>query len=149
MSISSPAFTDGGEIETRYTCQGEDVSPELVFAGVTAGAKSLVLIVVDPDAPTKPWVHWLLYNLPSQSTGLPQALSQLPGGTMEGRNSWKRTGYGGPCPPVGRHRYIFTLYALDVLLPDLGEPEAAALLAAMQGHLLARSRMIATYQKHE
>ena len=152
MTITSPAFAPGDTIPKQYTCDGEDISPPLVWQGVPATAKSLVLIVDDPDAPDPAaprmiWVHWLLYNLPPQTTGLPEAVRELPAGTHEGLNDWQRTGYGGPCPPIGRHRYFFKLYALDAVLPDLGQPTKAQLEAAMQGHVLAESQVIGTYQR--
>jgi len=112
FTIKARFFSQMGEIPPKYTCQGEDVSPQLHFAGVPAGTKSLVLIVDDPDAPDPEapkmtWVHWLLYNLPPDVAGLAEAVAKLPAGTQKGKNDWHRTGYGGPCPPVGRHRYFF------------------------------------------
>ena len=152
MQISATAFDDGGEIPRRYTCQGEDRSPELHFSGVPADARSLVLIVDDPDAPDPAapkmtWVHWLLYNLPPTSKSLPTAVADLPAGTLAGLNDWQRTGYGGPCPPIGRHRYFFKLYALDLLLDDLKSPDKPALLAAIEGHVIAQATLIGRYQK--
>ena len=124
------------------------------IAGVPPGAKSLALIVDDPDAPDpaapkRTWVHWVLYNVPADLTRLPEAVDRdaLPDGALEGVNDWKRTGYGGPCPPVGRHRYFFKLYALDVTLPDLNHPTKAALEAAMAGHVLATAELVGKYQK--
>ena len=127
MFISSNVFEPGGAIPKAYTCEGRNVSPPLNWKDVPAAAKSLVLIVDDPDAPDPAaprmtWVHWLLYNLPADGSGLSEALDALPGGCLEGVNDWKRTGYGGPCPPIGRHRYFHKLYALDVVLPDLEKP---------------------------
>ncbi len=154
LTLTSPAFEDQGEIPERYTCDGKDISPELHWQGVPENAKSLVLIVDDPDAPDPAapkmtWIHWLLYNLPADSQGLPQAVkdSGLPAGTLPGENSWHRTGYGGPCPPIGRHRYFFKLYALDTVLPDLKTPEKDELLRAMQGHIVAETRLMGTYQR--
>jgi Raf kinase inhibitor-like YbhB/YbcL family protein len=152
LAITSTAFADGEAIPSRYTCQGEDVSPSLAWTGLPAGTKSLALILVDPDvpdpaAPTRTWVHWVLYNLPEAATGLADAVSALPDGTLPGRNDWGRTGYGGPCPPIGRHRYFHTLYALDVVLPDLGEPTQAELERAMEGHVLAKAVLVGTYEK--
>jgi len=152
LNISSSAFGHNGAIPGRFTCEGKDLSPPLEWKGIPAGARSLVLIVDDPDAPDPAapkmtWVHWLLYNLPVSSTGLPEAVQSLPAGTLQGRNDWKRTGYGGPCPPIGRHRYFHKLYALDVALPDLKEPTKAALEQAMHGHVLAEAQLIGTYQK--
>jgi Raf kinase inhibitor-like YbhB/YbcL family protein len=152
LTLTSSSFSPQGEIPTRYTCEGQDVSPALSWSGVPAGTKSLVLIVDDPDAPDPKapkmtWVHWILYDLPPDSTGLAEGASSLPPGTREGQNDWKRTGYGGPCPPIGRHRYFHKLYALDVVLPDLGTPTKARLEEAMKGHVLAQAEIVGTYQK--
>jgi Raf kinase inhibitor-like YbhB/YbcL family protein len=155
LTISSPVFKEGVEIPKVFTCEGRDIAPPLQWAGVPAEAKSLVLIVDDPDAPDPAapkmtWVHWVLYNLPPDSYGLPEATeaSDLPPGTGEGFNDWQRTGYGGPCPPIGRHRYFHKLYALDTVLGDLGDkPDKAKVVAAMQGHLLAEAQLIGTYKK--
>jgi len=154
MILRSPHFQPDGEIPTRHTCEGQDVSPELTWTAPPAGVKSFALIVDDPDAPDPrapqmTWVHWVLYNIPAQASRLAASAhgKELPPGTREGRNSWKRTGYGGPCPPIGRHRYVHKLYALDALLPDLGEPSSAQLVEAMAGHVLAQTELIGTYQK--
>ena len=154
FSISSPAFDDGHAIPARYTCQGEDISPALQWAGVPAQTRSLVLIVDDPDAPDPrapkmTWVHWVLYNLPPDSTTLPEgvAAANLPEGTEDGLNDWKRTGYGGPCPPIGRHRYFFKLYALDTVLKGLRRPTKAQVEGAMQGHIIGQAQLVGTYQK--
>jgi len=154
LTLTSAAFADGGEIPARFTCEGADVSPDLSWIGLPAGTRSLVLIVDDPDAPDPAapkmvWDHWLLYNLPPDCAGLPEAVppQDLPAGTLAGRNSWGRTGYGGPCPPIGRHRYFHILYALDAELPDLGRPTRDQLLAVMQGHILARAEIVGTYRK--
>ncbi|HSD27323.1 MAG TPA: YbhB/YbcL family Raf kinase inhibitor-like protein, partial [Vicinamibacteria bacterium] len=141
LALSSPAFAPGGDIPALFTCEGRDLSPALDWTGVPEAAKSLVLIVDDPDAPDPKaprttWVHWVLYNLPPTARGLPEAVAAqaLPAGTRQGTNDWKRTGYGGPCPPIGRHRYVHTLFALDASLGDLGAPTRAALERAMQKH---------------
>ena len=154
FSLSSAAFPHMGSIPAAFTCEGRDVSPALAWTGIPPITQSLVLIVDDPDAPDPnapkmTWVHWLLYNLPPQTTALVESVAQraLPPGTLEGVNDWKRTGYGGPCPPIGRHRYFFKLYALDVTLPDLHEPTKARLEATMEGHVLAKAELIGTYQK--
>ena len=154
LVLTSSAFTHKGEIPAEYTCEGKDISPPLAWSGVPKAAKSLVLIVDDPDAPDPAapkmtWVHWLLYNLPPGSTGLPEEVGSKnsPAGTKEGVNDWKRTGYGGPCPPIGRHRYFHKLYALGVVLPDLGKPTKIQLEQAMQGHILAQGELIGTYKK--
>jgi Raf kinase inhibitor-like YbhB/YbcL family protein len=152
FSIVSPAFAAGGAIPSKHTCEGSDVSPQLLWAGIPVGTKSLALVVDDPDAPDPAapkttWVHWVLYDLPAAGGGLPEAVKALPAGTREGRNDWKRTGWGGPCPPIGTHRYFFKLYALDVVLGDLLEPTKAALEKAMEGHVLARAEVMGTYRK--
>ncbi len=154
MIIESPAFPHGGEIPRKYTCDGEDISPPLSWSGIPSGTRSLALIVDDPDAPDPrapkmTWVHWVLYDLPPDSTGLPEGVAPaaLPPGTRQGLNDWKRTGYGGPCPPIGRHRYFHKLYALDTVLPDLGTPTKAQLEAAMKGHVLAEAQLVGTYQR--
>ncbi len=152
MTISSSAFVQNGSIPKQYTCEGKDISPPLAWSGVPANARSLALIVDDPDAPDPAaprmtWVHWVLYNLPATGTGLPEAVKALPAGTLEGLNDWQRTGYGGPCPPIGRHRYFHKLYALDSVLPDLGKSTRQKLEQAMQGHIVAQAQLIGTYQK--
>lgn len=152
FTITSAAFETGGLIPSRYTCNGEDISPPLSWIGVPDGAASLVLIVDDPDAPDPAaprmtWVHWLVYNLPPDSAGLPEAVTEteLPPGTRLGINDFKRTRYGGPCPPIGQHRYFFKLYALDTLLPDLGAVHKPGLLQAMDGHVLAETHLLGLY----
>ena len=154
LTLTSSAFSHNDDIPTRYTCEGDDISPALSWMDVPADAKSLVLIVDDPDAPDPAapkmtWVHWVLYNVPASASGLPEAVAaqDLPAATQEGLNDWKRTGYGGPCPPIGRHRYFHKLYALDVTLPDMGRPTKADLEQAIQGHVLAQAELIGTYQK--
>jgi Raf kinase inhibitor-like YbhB/YbcL family protein len=154
MTITSPVFVDQGEIPRIHTCDGGDSSPALAWAGMPPSCQSLALICDDPDAPDPAaprmtWVHWVLYNLPPSSTGLPEsvAAAQLPQGTLEAVNDWKRTGYGGPCPPIGRHRYFFKLYALDVRLPDLNRPTKKQLEEAMQGHILEQATLMGTYQR--
>ena len=154
LKLISSAFSTGGNIPVEHTCEGADLSPPLSWSGIPAGTKSLALIVDDPDAPDPAaprmtWVHWLLYNLPPAAAGLPEGVvpAALPAGTREGINDWKRTGYGGPCPPIGRHRYFHKLYALDTLLPDLERPTKVLLEKALQGHVLAQAELIGTYQK--
>ena len=152
MAITSSAFAENESIPKRYTCEGLNISPPLSWSNLPSGTRSLALIVDDPDAPDPAaprtiWVHWLLYNLPVNSSGLPESVQSLPPGTLEGRNDWQRTGYGGPCPPIGRHRYVHTLYALDRVLEDLQKPDRKTLEQAMAGHILARAQLIATYQK--
>ena len=152
LSIHSTAFAANAEIPTRYTCEGADVSPPLAWSAGPDGTKSFALIVDDPDAPDPAapkmtWVHWVLFNIPPIASGLPEGGKPLPSGTDQGKNDWKRTGYGGPCPPVGRHRYYFKLYALDATL-DVATPTKAELEAAMKGHVLAKAQLMGTYQKH-
>lgn len=154
MKLISGDFTHEEAIPMEYTCEGADLSPHLAWSDVPAGTQSFVLVVDDPDAPDPAapkmtWVHWILYNLPAQTRELPRAIkpAELPPGTGEGVNDWERTGYGGPCPPIGRHRYFHKLYALDSRLPDLGQPTKVQLLAAMEGHVLAETQLMGTYQK--
>jgi len=154
LKITSPAFDQMGEIPVRHTCDGDDVSPRLDWTGVPDGTKSLVLIVDDPDAPDPAaprmtWVHWVLYNMPPDSPGLPEQVAPgaLPPGTTEGVNDWKRTGYGGPCPPVGTHRYFHKLYALDVVLPDLGKAKKTQVEQSMKGHVLESAELVGTYKR--
>lgn len=148
LTLTSSAFHQGDEIPTLYTCDAADRSPPLVWSGVPAGTKSLALVCDDPDAPRQGgWVHWVLYDLPPTTTGLPEAVATLPPGTREGLNDWRRTGYGGPCPPSGRHRYFFKLYALDRLLGDQGRPTRERLERTMAGHILEQSELMGTYQR--
>ena len=154
LNITSETFEHEGKIPRRFTCEGEDISPPLVWTGVPEGTKSLVLIVDDPDAPDPAnprmtWVHWVLYDIPATATGLAEnvAPSALPPGTREGLNDWKRTGYGGPCPPIGRHRYFHKLYALDAELGDLGAATKDEVERAMKGHILTEGVLLGTYQK--
>ncbi len=154
MTLRSAAFAEGAEIPMRHTCEGADVSPALEWSGVPAGTRSLALVVDDPDAPDPKapkttWVHWVLYEMPPATAGLAEGVVRdaLPAGTRQGVNDWKRTGWRGPCPPIGRHRYFFKLYALDAALGDLGNSTKAKLEAAMKGHLLAQAQVMGTYQK--
>jgi Raf kinase inhibitor-like YbhB/YbcL family protein len=154
LTLTSPAFADGQEIPSGYTCDGEDASPPLEWDGLPPGTQSLVLIVDDPDAPDPAapkmtWVHWVLYNLPPSVTHLPPRVSgaDLPPGAKPGLNDWNRSDYGGPCPPIGRHRYFHKLYALDVELPDPRKPTKAAVEQAMTGHILASTQLVGTYQR--
>ncbi len=152
LVVSSPAFESNRSIPVRYTCEGEDISPPLHFFGAPENTKSLVLIVDDPDAPDPAapkmtWVHWLLYNMPRDTAGLAEGEPNLPPGTRQGTNDFGRTRYGGPCPPIGEHRYMFKLYALNTMLPDLGRPNKETLLQAMDGHILEQARLIGLYQK--
>jgi Raf kinase inhibitor-like YbhB/YbcL family protein len=154
LVITSPVVADGGAIPQRYTCEGEDISLELQWEGEPSATKSFALIVDDPDAPDPQapkmtWVHWVMYNIPADVHALPEnaASKGLPPGTKHGLNDWKRVGYGGPCPPIGTHRYFFKLYALDSVLPDLGRPTKTQLLHEMKGHMLGEAQLIGTYKK--
>ncbi|HZF25718.1 MAG TPA: YbhB/YbcL family Raf kinase inhibitor-like protein [Steroidobacteraceae bacterium] len=154
LVLTSPAFSPNGPIPKLYSCEGRDISPPLAWSGVPSGAQSLVLIVDDPDAPDPgapklTWVHWVLYNIPANVTALVENERKhgVPKGALPALNDWKKTGYGGPCPPIGRHRYFHKLYALDTVLPDLKQPTKAQLLEAMKGHVLAETQLIGTYQK--
>jgi Raf kinase inhibitor-like YbhB/YbcL family protein len=154
LTLSSTRFTHQGEIPSQYTCEGSDISPPLSWSGAPENTKSFALIMDDPDAPDpkapqRVWVHWVLYNLPASASVLVEAVApdRLPAGTNVGRNDAGRTGYQGPCPPIGRHRYFHKLYALDTILPDLGAANKKELMAAMEGHVLAQAELIGTYQK--
>ncbi|MFL6581894.1 MAG: YbhB/YbcL family Raf kinase inhibitor-like protein [Burkholderiales bacterium] len=154
IKFTSPSFVHDGAIPKIHTCEGQDLSPPLAWGLIPAPAKSLVLILDDPDAPDPSapkmtWVHWVLYNIAPSSTGLPQGVSpeQLPPGTLQGLSDFGRTGYGGPCPPIGRHRYFHKLYALDVVLPNLNNPSKSDVEKAMKGHILEQAVLIGTYQK--
>lgn len=156
MVLLSVAFSNHGEIPSLYTCEGKDTSPPLTWSGIPKEAKSLALIVDDPDAPDpnaprRTWVHWVLFNIPTSAKGLSEGIKpkDLPPGTRQGVNDWKKTGYGGPCPPVGRHRYFHKLYALDTTLPfeSSTAPTKADVEKAMQEHIVASAELIGTYQK--
>ncbi len=153
LNLESSAFEKGGEIPSLYTCEGSDTSPPLAWSEVPAATKSLALIVDDPDAPDPKapqmtWVHWVLYAIPPTQGALDEGAGRRPPpGVREGKNDFGRTRYGGPCPPVGRHRYFFKLFALDVALPDLSTPSKATLEKAMEGHVLAKAELLGTYQK--
>jgi Raf kinase inhibitor-like YbhB/YbcL family protein len=154
LRITSPAYADGAAMPAKYTCEGDDISPPLQWSGVPGGTQSLVLIIDDPDAPDpkaprRTYVHWVLYDLPADSSGLPEDANSkgLPAGTKVGINDWKRADYGGPCPPIGRHRYFHKLYALDTKLTALSQPTKADIEAAMAGHVLEKAELVGTYQK--
>ena len=153
FQLTSPAFDAGGLIPARHTCDGEDVSPALAWSGAPEGTRSFALIVDDPDAPDPNapktvYVHWVVCDIPASVSSLPEGTksSNLPQGAREGRNDWKNIGFQGPCPPIGRHRYFFKLYALDTTLPDLREPTKAQLESAMKGHIIAQTELMGTYQ---
>jgi Raf kinase inhibitor-like YbhB/YbcL family protein len=153
MTLNSAAFQQNGHIPAKFSCEGEDVSPPLVWDGVPNDAKSLVLIIDDPDAPDPKapkmvWVHWVVYNMPPDTKSLPENAGKvgLPQGALLGLNDFKKTGYGGPCPPIGRHRYFHKLYALDTTLGLTGATKSQ-IERAMRGHVLATAELIGTYQK--
>ena len=152
--LSSPAFADKGGIPKQHTCEGADISPPLGWSGAPQGTKSFALIVDDPDAPDPgapktTWVHWVIHNIPVETRALSEDAARrgLPPQAVQGLNDWKRVGYGGPCPPIGRHRYFHKLYALDAQLTGLTRPTKAQLLEAMKGHVLAEAQLVGTYQK--
>ena len=154
MKLESAAFDHNGVIPARYTCDDQDISPDLAWSALPGGTQSLVLIVDDPDAPDPAaprmtWVHWVVYNIPPDAAGLTVAVSSdaLPAGAREGINDWERTGYGGPCPPIGQHRYFHKLYALDTVLPELVKPKKSDIEHAMEGHILGQAELIGTYQR--
>ena len=151
FSLSSSAFASGGSIPTRFTCDGDDVSPPLSWDGVPGGTTALALIVDDPDAPTGDFIHWMLYNLPGTATGLPENLPKvenLEDGAMQGRNGFNRMGFGGPCPPPGSaHRYRFTLYALRSDVEIAAGATATELESAMKNLILEQTQLIGTYAR--
>jgi Raf kinase inhibitor-like YbhB/YbcL family protein len=154
MKLTSPSFENKMDMAKKFTCDGEDISPELEWSDVPEKTKSFTLIVDDPDAPDPAnpkmtWVHWILYNIPAAISSLPENVKDvdLPEGTLQGLNDWKKTGYGGPCPPIGKHRYFHKLYALDIILPDLTRPTKAKLEKAMEGHILHKAELIGLYQR--
>lgn len=154
IALRSPAFDEMSPLPARFTCEGSDTSPPLAWSGVPDDTKSLVLIIDDPDAPDprapkRTWVHWVLFDIPPGVRELPEdaARNGLPEGTHVGKNDWGRADYGGPCPPVGKHRYRHKIYALDTILKLEAHPTQAELEEAMKGHVLARGELIGTYEK--
>jgi len=153
LALHSSAFADHGAIPARYTCEGDDISPPLEWGAPPAGTQSLALVVDDPDAPDpaaprRTWVHWVVYDLPATATSLAEGAARggLPAGARDGKNDWGRRGWGGPCPPIGRHRYFFKLYALDRAL-ERDSLTKAELEKAIEGHVLARAELVGTYEK--
>jgi Raf kinase inhibitor-like YbhB/YbcL family protein len=154
--LTSSAFAAGDAIPRRYTCDGSDESPPLSWHGVPPGTQSLALVIEDPDAPDprapqRVWVHWVVYDIPAGAPGLVESPhgKTLPDGARVGLNDWHRQDYGGPCPPIGRHRYFIRLYALDTRLGALDQPTRAAVAAAMQGHVIATAELLGTYRKRQ
>lgn len=151
FSLTSPAFEHEGVIPAKFSCDDQDIAPELVWEGAPEGTASFVLIVDDPDAPVGTWVHWVVYDIPAGTTSLPEAASAdgtLPQRALQGQNSWKRADYGGPCPPRGEHRYFFKLYALDTVLGlDPASTKKADVEAAMEGHVLDDVTLMGRYAR--
>lgn len=151
MQLTSTAFKQNEAIPRQYTCEGEDLSPQLQWTGAPAGTKGFALISDDPDAPMGTWVHWVLWNLPPGAVELPKGLAkdqQLSDGTHQGITDFGRPGYGGPCPPPGKpHRYFFKLYALDTMLELSPGAKKSDLEKAIQGHILAQAELIGLYQR--
>jgi Raf kinase inhibitor-like YbhB/YbcL family protein len=153
FTLRSPAFEPGAPIPARYTCEGENVSPPLAWSDPPAGTKSFAIGLADPDAPDPAaprmtWIHWIAYGLPGDLRALPEdAAKRLPGGARSGRNDWKTLGYAGPCPPIGRHRYVHRIWALGVEPRNWGEPSLAALMHAMGPHILGKAELVGTYEK--
>ncbi len=145
MKLSSPAFVDNGAIPADYTCDGRDVNPPLRIESVPGAARSLALIVDDPDAPVGMWVHWVVWNIDPKSREIGE--NSVPAGAVQGKNDWRRTSYGGPCPPSGAHRYFFKLYALDTMLNLGAGTTKADLEKAMSGHVLAQAQLIGVYKR--
>ena len=150
MRLFSPAFPEEGMIPVRYTCKGADVSPPLQWENVPPGTKSFVLIGDDPDAPIRTWDHWVLFNIPPDTLGMDENVSRIPeleNGARQGRNSWGKIGYKGPCPPIGTHRYIFHLYALNTLLDLKPGVEKNEILKAIRGRILYEAQLLCTFKK--
>jgi Raf kinase inhibitor-like YbhB/YbcL family protein len=148
FAVESTAFAEGGTIPKKYTCHGSDLSPELTWSGAPAGTQSLALIADDPDAPVGTWTHWIVWNIPPQST-LQEGVAKvetLSNGALQGKNDFKGIGYGGPCPPAGKpHRYFFKLYALDAKLDVKAGANRKELERAIEGHVLSQTQLMARY----
>lgn len=151
--LSSPAFADGKEIPAHFTCDGGSISPPLAWTNPPADTKSFALVVTDvdapdPKAPLKPWIHWVVYAIPADVRGLDEGASRkLPPGSRNGRSDWKTADYGGPCPPVGKHRYVFELYALDLPPSNLGSPSRQALFSRIEPNVLGKARLTGLYAR--
>ena len=154
FTLTSTAFRDGAAIPVKHTCDGLDVSPPLAWSGAPAGTRSFALIADDPDAPAGSWVHWVVYNLPAAVAELPENVAKVEaldlGGARQGRNDFRRPGYGGPCPPPGpAHRYFFTLYALDTPLTLKAGAQRKDVETAMEGHVLGSAQLLGTYARRK
>lgn len=147
FELGSPMIQQGGKIPEKYTCDGNDRSPPLVWKDAPSNTKSFVLIMEDPDAPAGTWDHWLLFNIPTQISQLEEDLRELPAGALQGKNSWSTLKYGGPCPPDREHRYFFKLYALDKTLSLSAGSSKAEIEKAMQGHILGTAELIGKYER--
>jgi len=151
FAISSPSFSNGEKIPTKFTCDGTDASPMLTWTAPPPGTQSFTVIVDDPDAPVGTWTHWVLFDLPAHTTALPESVTkadEVPSGGRQGRNDFRKIGYGGPCPPPGKpHRYFFKLYALDKMLNLKAGASKRDVEQAMQGHILAKAELMGTYQR--
>ena len=150
FEVTSSAFVQGEPIPVKYTCDGDDISPPLAWGDPQEGVRSFALINDDPDAPVGTWVHWVLFNLPADARSLPERVppdAELPDGSRHGQNSWRRLGYGGPCPPSGTHRYFFKLYALDTALELDTGADKKQVLEAMEGHILAEAELVGVYSR--
>jgi Raf kinase inhibitor-like YbhB/YbcL family protein len=151
FAISSTSFQNGGEIPKKFSCQGEDVSPELSWTNPPSGTRSFALIADDPDAPSGNWTHWVLFDLPPQTLSLAEGIAksdEVPGGGRQGSNDFRKIGYGGPCPPPGKpHRYLFKLYALDKMLNLKAGASKQDVEQAMQGHILGKAELMGTYRR--
>lgn len=145
LKLSSQAFSHSGHIPAKYTCDGQDVNPPLTIENITPGAKSLALIIDDPDAPAGTWVHWVVWNINPVATEIKE--HSLPSGAQEGMADFRKRGYGGPCPPSGTHRYFFKLYALNTTLSLSPNATKAALESAMKGRILARTELMGLYKR--
>lgn len=148
FSLSSNGFANHTIIPVEYTCEGKNISPALSWNNIPTGTKSLALIMDDKDAPTQPFFHWVIYNLPASTNSLAENISQLPNGALNGKNSWEKPGYKGPCPPKGKpHTYTFTLYALDHQLSFFDVPDGSAVIDAMENHVIDKATFSGVYER--
>ena len=147
IAVTSTAFKEGGMIPGKYTCDDRDLSPQIAWTGIPAGAKSIALICDDPDAPAGTWVHWVVFNIPATVKELAEGMTALPAGAKQGINDFRKVRYGGPCPPGGTHRYFFKIYALDTILTLKEGATKSELLKAMEGHVLAQGQLVGKYKR--